>query len=486
VESRTGLSKRQGQSATQETESTSSRANTLIVGVFIFFVSTKVLYWLPSDLFGDGLYYWVYTDWLIDYSAGFTRRGLSGNLLTFASPLVHPHTLATIFSWVIFVVVVLGYLRLCMRSIDRLSPLCLVAMLFLPSLLLFYIYDHGALGRKETIGYLILLLHLLLLEKHHRQYTNKNEASLQSYYLRASAILTILLLPIHVFIHEASFLLFVPVHILITWSMLSLYSSRELRKKLTYAVLLYLPVIISFTLVCLFGRPSFEVAHGICEKWEVVHALPGGSCQVSSDNHMWTLAGALTALPWTLSQAHSLVQSLRVHEILAWVFVFSILGLLTLFFCGITAQIIIPVRTPDSDTGLKYHPSFMSLKYFFLPLFLSLPVYILAPDFGRWFAVSCVNYSMISLSKEINYMEYTLAKAYHGRTLTLVDKCKLWRIPCHKSRIRIGYIPGLLILLFVIFYIRLPHCCIRSAFLAEPLRSLVRNTLSHVDPFPRQ
>src|SRR5919109_2416837 len=95
------------------TESSVSRVNTLILGVFIFFLSTKILYWLPRDIFGDSLNLWVYTDWLIDYSSGLTRRGLAGELLYLASTLVRPYIFATLLSWLIFGVVVFGYLRLC-------------------------------------------------------------------------------------------------------------------------------------------------------------------------------------------------------------------------------------------------------------------------------------------------------------------------------------------------------------------------------------
>ena len=50
--------------------------NSLIVLSFILFLSTKILTYFPKDWLAGNLYSWVYTDWLIDYSAGFVRRGL--------------------------------------------------------------------------------------------------------------------------------------------------------------------------------------------------------------------------------------------------------------------------------------------------------------------------------------------------------------------------------------------------------------------------
>jgi hypothetical protein len=119
----------------------------------------------------------------------------------------------------------------------------------------------------------------------------------------------------------------------------------------------------------------------------------------------------------------------------------------------------------------------MGLKYFFLPILFSSPLYILGWDFGRWFAVACINYSMISLSKEVNYMQLSLEKSCRTRTVTSVEKLLLRRSHSTKSLVHLAYIPSLIALLFVLFYIRLPACCIRLAFLAEPLRSFVRDIL---------
>ena len=52
--------------------------NSLLLFVFSAAWIREFLYWLPKDAFGTSLNYWAYTDWLIDYSQGFIRRGLSG------------------------------------------------------------------------------------------------------------------------------------------------------------------------------------------------------------------------------------------------------------------------------------------------------------------------------------------------------------------------------------------------------------------------
>jgi len=69
-------------SATARIKSLFSRPRTIVNSVllagFAAMLLREVLFWLPKDVSGTSLNYWAYTDWLIDYSQGFIRRGLSG------------------------------------------------------------------------------------------------------------------------------------------------------------------------------------------------------------------------------------------------------------------------------------------------------------------------------------------------------------------------------------------------------------------------
>jgi hypothetical protein len=93
------------------------------------------LYWFPKDAFGASLNYWAYTDWLIDYSQGFIRRGLSGEIWRLVPPIVPPIEFILAFSWILILDNVFGYLRLLARCWKSFYPLTLFGLLFLPSLL---------------------------------------------------------------------------------------------------------------------------------------------------------------------------------------------------------------------------------------------------------------------------------------------------------------------------------------------------------------
>lgn len=452
-------------------------SNRLILTGFVLFTVSHFLRSFPEDLFQGGFHYWVYTDWLIDYSAGFTRRGLSGELLRLASGMVRPYTFAVVLSWLLFALLTVGYVRLCHRSLHRLTPMALAVLLFSPSFLLFYLYDDGALGRKEMLGYLILLAHLLLLERRSAPGTaGTPEAPDSRSYVRSAALLTAVLIPVHLLVHEASLLLFVPVHMVISWSTLRLDRGLPLGSALRYGGVLYLPVFLTFAVIFFLGRPSFEQAQQICQNWENLQALAPGSCADAVDPHMFALPGALTGLPWSFAEAASLLTWLGPAAIAAWIFVVAVLGYVTLRFCGVTATLIASERESADSRALMRHPAVMSAKYFFVPVVCSLPLYALAPDFGRWVAVACINFAMICMSREVNQTELTLARG--SLLATASERHPVGRRLITASRIRPSGTAILILLLFVIFFIRLPHCCMRTAFLAEPLRSIVRDALS--------
>jgi hypothetical protein len=96
-----------------------------------------VLYWFPKDAFGTSLNYWAYTDWLIDYSQGFIRRGLSGEFWRLVPGAVSPLEFVAAFSWILILAVAFGYVRMLARSWKIYHPLTLFGLLFLPSLFVF-------------------------------------------------------------------------------------------------------------------------------------------------------------------------------------------------------------------------------------------------------------------------------------------------------------------------------------------------------------
>ena len=437
-------------------------ANALIFGAFVFLVFSNVVFCLPRDLFRGGIDDWVYTDWLIDYSSGFVRRGLSGEVVRLLSIFMPVPVAVSLLIWGIFFVLAIAYLRLIGRSLDKINPIPLAGLLFLPSLLPFYLYDHGAFGRKETLGFLILLWHLYLLESH-----KADEAGV---YIKKIIPVSMVALPIHLLIHEASLFQFVPVHLLISYSILRLDRSMSLRRRILTIGALYSPVFLTFLLIFLFGRPTLAVSVAICKHWESIGALPPGSSDPTGKDPAYPLPGAFAGLSWSFSQAASLSLSMSRWEVVYWSLLFSVLGFFTaLIGSMVTSPSIGSSGMQSFDLGVfkDRRSQRLLLKYFLLPFLLSQPIYLMGWDLGRWFAVTCINYILIVLSREVVSAERQATsdpetKPTHAFSADDATTLSFW------------FYLNLAAFLFVLFYLRVPRCCIDEfKIVAEPLKLLL-------------
>ncbi len=412
----------------------------LLLGAFVLFILIKLIYWLPRDLHGRGINEWTYTDWLIDYSAGFVRRGLSGELVRSLATFAPPVVVVGLLTWSLFCAVAATYLWWVGRSLDRLNPLALFGLLFLPSLLPFYLHDHGTLGRKEMIGFLILSWHLRLLSR------PGNEKS--ATYLKRILPISTLALPLHLFIHEASFFQFLPVHLLVSHAIIRSDASVNFVRRRLILVLVYSPVFLACLAVIRYGRPTFETAAAICRHWELLGALPAGSSDVTGQDPTWALPGAITGLPWSIYQGTSLSLELPRRVVFYWVWLLAVLGFFTAWIGSMATTALAgdqAARRP-AWRALTAVPSRRIIgKYFVLPFLASLPLYFLGWDFGRWFAVTCFNYVLIVLSKEV--LDAELKFACGSATGIVAD-------PTPVSPV--GFCVKLAILLLIVCFLRLP------------------------------
>jgi len=122
-------------------------------------------------------------------------------------------------------------------------------------------------------------------------------------------------------------------------------------------------------------------------------------------------------------------------------------------------------------TLTRQYQNIMSYKYFLLPLLLSAPLYIMGWDIGRWFAVTCISYVMIMLSIELNYAEFKFSNGTAAKDKTPTE------LRIGGQNVLLDYAKWLL-LLSIVFFIRLPHCCIEYNVFSEPFQSLVKKIIS--------
>ncbi len=279
--------------------------NSILLFVFSAAWIRDLLYWLPKDAFETSLNYWAYTDWLIDYSQGFIRRGLSGEIWRLVPAAVSPIEFIAVFSWILILAIAFGYVRLLVRSWKTYHPLTLFGLLFLPSLFFFYLHDHDAIARKEILGYVTVLLHLLVVEK---SFPLGDGSALPVGNLRRYVgwlvPIAVILLPAIILVHEGNFLMFVPLHWMITLTVLRMKARHDFTRAALWTGLLYLPAALAFGAVYLAGTPSYQTLLGICEKWAAAGALREGSCTLPPDKLSGsTLPGSFIPLQWSLARA---------------------------------------------------------------------------------------------------------------------------------------------------------------------------------------
>ncbi|NPV42224.1 MAG: hypothetical protein HPY72_12910 [Anaerolineae bacterium] len=445
--------------------------NSLLLLVFCAAWVRDFFYWFPKDAFGSSLNYWAYTDWLIDYSQGFIRRGLSGEITWRLVPAGTP-PLPTVaaFSWILILLAAFGYARLLARSLKDFHPMTLFGLLFLPSLFFFYLHDHNAIARKEILGYLSLLLHLLVIEK---SFPLKKNAGLPAdnelrRYLRGLAPIAVLLLPAIILIHEGNFLLFVPLHAMLTLSVMQLKSPRGWQKDLLRAGLPYLPAALVFLGVYLSGTPGYLTLLNICKRWLAAGALREGTCMLPPDKLSGsTLPASLIPMQWPLARAVQITLMVIATNWAAWLAVLPLLGVSLWYLARQAVYALLRARSVetsveafDASTAQAYTKLFFR-RYFLIPLLAALPIFLSAYDYGRWFSVLCVNYALVAASLNLPCREYALFRKEHAHETAGAESLR------HLDSRAVFYALSIVICILALT-LWLPHYCI---FVCEIVRS---------------
>jgi hypothetical protein len=451
--------------------------NALLLLIFSAAWIREALYWLPQDAFGTSLNYWAYTDWLIDYSQGFIRRGLSGEIWRLVPAGVSPLQFVAVFSWILILIVVFGYVRLLARSWKVYHPLILFGLLFLPSLFIFYLHDHDAIARKEILGYVTVLLHLLIIEKSFRfgDSSMLPDGNLRRY-VKWLIPLAVFLLPIIILVHEGNFLMFVPLHGMITFTILQMKSPHDFRRVALGTGLIYLPSVLAFGALYLVGAPSYEILLGICEKWLAADALREDSCVLPPDRLSGsTLPGSFIPMEWSLGKAIYITQTIISMHRGAWILILLTLSVSLWYLVRQTVYSILRSKTPQlfSPKLAERYLGLFFRKYFLVPLLFSVPVYVTAYDYGRWFTVSCINFTLVAVSVNLPWWEFSLQKKGTDEGNAATDSQE------HLDNPLVFYGASILICILVLV-LWLPHYCLFSCeIVRSPLEFFSHTFIAH-------
>jgi hypothetical protein len=451
--------------------------NPLLLLIFSAAWMRDFLYWLSKDAFGTSLNYWAYTDWLIDYSQGFIRRGLSGEIWRLFPASVPPLAFVAAFSWILILASAFGYVRLLRRSWKTHHPLTLFGLLFLPALFIFYLHDHNGIARKEILGYVTVLLHLLVIEK---SFPLGDGAALPDGNLRRYVgwliPIAVMLLPAIILVHEGNFLMFVPLHGMITLTVLRMKATRNFRRAVLWTGLLYLPAAIAFSAVYLAGTPGYPTLLGICEKWAAAGALREGTCILPPERLSGsTLPGAFIPMQWSLAKAATITRTIISMNWGAWIMILPALGISLWYLVRQAVYSILRSRSHQSFSpkSARRYSGLFFCKYFLIPLLVSLPVYFTAYDYGRWFTVTCINFCMLAVSVNLPCREFALRKKGTD------EGCAAAEAREHLDNRLVFYGASIIICILAVV-LWLPHYCLFSCeIIRSPLQFFSHTFIAH-------
>ncbi len=287
---------------------------------------------------------WQLTEWLIDYSGGFVRRGLTGTLVRMISETtgIRANLVAIVWSTACYLALAIWFLRRSTRTFPVILILSCVVM-GIPA------YQDCIL-RKDCLG---LLLLLGCLKADHSRLP------------RPLAIIVInLLAGAAILCHEAFIFYSLPALVLFTRRDEEPLSGLKLLRR----GLPLLPAAACFALASVYhGTPA--IAEAVNDSW-----LPLWRAIDPANPHLEAPSAAIEALGWTSQQGLSIAGYMLTsgfYQPLAWVFVFAVSFALMVLFTDRDAA-------PALETKTRVTTILVAQLVFISPLFL------LGFDYGRW------------------------------------------------------------------------------------------------------
>jgi hypothetical protein len=297
---------------------------------------------------------WAITDLLINYRAGFVRRGLIGELMLWicnATGVSFFHLAAGMFA-VLYAGLIVGMVKLALPLRDR-FPILAAMLLLSPALLMFPVHDWPAYLRKEGFFLAILILHALLIR---RFLAGETEFSrLRAFYLFVlTPTLTVIML-----IHEAQ-LFFLTAHFCLTF-----VAIRQRATGAWWLLALYLvPVATAFVILPYTGDK--QMVDKISSS--VAHLVP---MQKGREGAIW-------ALGWPMSEFLRI--SLNVARNPVYMSFYTVAWALSVVVPAVALTRIIR-RHAVNDAYLS--PRWLAI-YLVLICVSPLPLAFVMSDYGRW------------------------------------------------------------------------------------------------------
>ena len=381
---------------------------------YLYFFSTSIITFFFVILYFYSLKYivnsWTFSTAHLDYSTGFVRRGLFGEIMGFFNSYLNVKNESFFtFYYIFFTSINLLLFFILIKKLIQFK-LIFIFLIFNPALLLFQINDPFAFQRGETIIITLLLLHTLVINLYTKGKLSENS------YIKFLILILIPFLFINLLINELQLFL-IPFHIFLTINIFyeNFYFFKKdtyLKKKFLY-ISSYIVLIIPILLI-LKNNTSIEdikfIYNNISDKtnvnWEPLSLIPLSLIKASIIDSKYMFKSTINIITYS-----------------------SII----IFFVGSIFKIFDYLKNLGCIEIKNYRNIFFSIA----PMFL---LFIIARDWGRW--ISLINYITL-----LYFLQFPIKKI----------NFEIFKYKKYKNNFTKIFF--LILILLNISFIEIPHCC---------------------------
>lgn len=391
---------------------------------------------------------WGVADWMTSYAAGFVRRGLGGSLLAGLMRLTGLGFFPLLIGFT-----TAAYLALCLYLL-RISwslrgPAMWRFALLLNPILIISACDYGTISRKDVIFLFATWLNLWITQKTLARQRDQPAARtpLTWLLLLLFAVLSLGL----ALLHEGIFaFIWLPLNsAIVACALMRMRWSRT--SALLFLAVSLLPSLVAVA-ACAYSHGDARTAEVICRSWR-----PSVPVSCNPGDHFPV---ALGALRWSLHDGISLSLSYA-----RWFALYPVI-----FALGGTIEIV-AVKSLMPEAPMEH---LVSLLLF--PFIVSLPLYVLGVDWGRWLSLVATGSLLPMLSPSLRACVYdllpaTLRNRFHDRLVPALDRAFSWLQP------RLRREP--LLLCSALLIVPIPPIPDRSLLLLDPPFVLISFLVHH-------
>ena len=399
--------------------------------LLIFVLSTALFGCLSYVIrfYNNNAHYEV-QDWLINYQAGFVRRGLSGEFFLFLSNIFNVEV--KLF-YLIFVSAILIYFFYLIYNFikDITFNLVNTIIIFCPFSILYNLFDSKSTGRKEIIVIVFLLFFI--------NFIKKIKYKENSIYLLSFSF------PILMLLHE-SVLFYLPYF----FSIIFIYINDENKNKIFFLSFFFLIGISILTYILFTYGATVDQVKIICD-----------SIKDSVRENCYT-SGSVVELTRNLDIAYADVVARNINGIWKGFLKVTIISIIIGFLPIILVSFFMYNLNPNHPNSNIIIKTFNYNLFLFLPLLPTLPLYLFTIDWGRWVHTS--------------YIMTMIVFIFYTKENFILPNLNYKSLKNLTNHINI-HIKKFITILIIIIYCAgwyMPFCC--NIYIKSPLLKFYKNT----------